>query len=161
MVGFTVNSSLDWILEKYNIAEDIGLLVIDIDSDDYHVFNAIKNTHPEVVLVEYNPAIPNEIDVVQKKGTENRIGASLAALIRLGKEKGYEPVFVTDTNIIFVNKIEYPKLGIQNNSINSLRPYNPYEAYVLKDYLGNYATTGNTEKIWVSGNIPANINEAP
>lgn len=74
------------------------LLVIDIDGNDYWVWNAITSYAPRVVVMEYNATFPPPVDWViaydpaaQWDGTI-MFGASLTALERLGRKKGYSLV---------------------------------------------------------------------
>jgi hypothetical protein len=74
------------------------LLSIDIDGNDYWIWKAITDYRPRVVVVEYNPFYPPPARWVMAEDPNFRwqrttyFGASLAALSRLGKAKGYELV---------------------------------------------------------------------
>ena len=74
------------------------LLSIDIDGNDYWIWKAITDYRPRVVVVEYNPFYPPPTRWVMAEDPTFRwqrttyFGASLAALSRLGKAKGYELV---------------------------------------------------------------------
>ena len=83
------------IFKKYNVPEVFDLLSIDIDFNDYWVWQALENYSPRVVVIEYNSTHQiTESKVVkydQKAmwdGT-NYFGASLLALVKLAKIKGY------------------------------------------------------------------------
>lgn len=74
------------------------LLVIDIDGNDYWVWKAVVDYRPRVVVVEYNAFYPPpsrwvmaEDPTFSWKQTDY-YGASLGALSRLGKSKGYDLV---------------------------------------------------------------------
>ena len=41
---------------RYTACDDIGLLSIDIDGNDYWVWNAIDKINPRIVVCEYNSA---------------------------------------------------------------------------------------------------------
>lgn len=74
------------------------LLSIDIDGNDYWIWKAISDYRPRVVVVEFNPFYPPPARWVMAEDPTFRwqrttyFGASLAALSRLGKAKGYELV---------------------------------------------------------------------
>jgi hypothetical protein len=82
-----------------NISGEIDLLSIDIDGNDYWVWKAIDVINPRVVVIEYNAAMGTdeaitvkydpEFDVQKKHPTQAYFGASLLALTKLGKTKGY------------------------------------------------------------------------
>jgi len=86
---------INQLIKKYNIPKKFDLLSIDIDFNDYWVWKAITNYHPNVVVIEFNSSLPpTESSVVQYDpeaiwdGT-NYFGASLLALQNLGHTKGY------------------------------------------------------------------------
>jgi len=83
------------IFKKYKVPKQFDLLSIDIDFNDYWVWQAIQGYSPRVVVIEYNASIPpTRSEVVRYDpharwdGT-NYFGASLLALEKLGKAKGY------------------------------------------------------------------------
>ena len=76
-------------------SRDFDVLSIDIDGNDYHVWNAVTRYRPRVVVIEYNPTIPTAVDFVQPADMSINQGSSIAAQARLGKEKGYELVAAT------------------------------------------------------------------
>ena len=41
----------------------IDLLSIDIDGNDYHIFESLKKLRPRLIICEYNPTIPVWYDV--------------------------------------------------------------------------------------------------
>ncbi len=74
------------------------LLVVDIDRNDYWVWKAIRSYSPRVVVIEYNAIFPPGISWVVNYEAKSwwdgssHFGASLTALEKLGKEKGYSLV---------------------------------------------------------------------
>lgn len=87
--------NIQHLFQKYNVPKNFDLLSIDIDYNDYWVWNAIVDYHPRVVVIEYNSSIPpTESRVVPydpdaKWDGTNYFGASLLALKNLGSKKGY------------------------------------------------------------------------
>jgi hypothetical protein len=77
---------------------EIDLLSIDIDVNDYWVWKAIDVVSPRVVVIEYNAVLRPPMSLVvpyeptQRWDGTNYGGASLEALVRLGKTKGYRIV---------------------------------------------------------------------
>ncbi|MFY7697184.1 MAG: hypothetical protein ACOVQK_12630, partial [Cyanobium sp.] len=118
-VAATGSSSLDSILAREGVApEGIDLLSIDIDGDDYHVWASLVTFRPRVVVIEHNPTIPPELDLVQRQG--EYFGASAAALTRLAKGKGYGLAACTATNCIFVREDDFPALGFSEPELSSI-----------------------------------------
>src|SRR5262249_44105461 len=89
-VGCRRLDNLDVLLSPTGIPRDFDLLSIDIDGNDYHVWDAVTTYEPKIVCVEFNPTIPVDLDWVQKQDPKAMQGASLKALVRLGGQKGYE-----------------------------------------------------------------------
>lgn len=94
-----INDLLTKYLAAHPINSDIDLLSIDIDGNDYWVWQAIHVVQPVVVVIEYNPTFGREAALtIPYDPTFNRFtshptgfyhGASLAALARCGQKKGY------------------------------------------------------------------------
>ena len=120
LVSFEGINTLDNIFKETNIPMDFDLLSIDIDGNDYHVWKSLKNYHPKVVIIEFNPSIPSDIEFIQEKNFAVNHGNSLLSLKKLGKIKGYELISTTVCNGIFVRKEFFDLFEISDNSINSL-----------------------------------------
>lgn len=80
---------------KYAVPPEFDLLSIDIDGNDYWVWRAIEGYSPRVVVIEYNASLaPDQSRTIrydpafQWDGT-SYFGASLRALAKLGRSKGY------------------------------------------------------------------------
>ncbi|TDX00959.1 hypothetical protein [Dinghuibacter silviterrae] len=67
-------------------AQEVGLLSIDIDGEDYWVWDAIHQVRPWIVIIEAKIEL-GAASVVGRYGT--RGGASVPALCRLAEAKGY------------------------------------------------------------------------
>lgn len=87
------------LIEAAGFEGDLGLLSIDVDGMDYWLWKAVQVVRPAVVAVEYNASFGAErsITVPYKEHFDSRRehasgwyhGASLAALEKLGRERGY------------------------------------------------------------------------
>jgi len=114
-------NSLDDALASTDCPRDFDLLSIDVDGNDWHVWNSVEAYRPRAVIIEYNPSIPNDVIFIQDRDMEINEGSSLAALIRLGKTKGYELAACTQCNAVFVTETDYPLLEIPDNSVDAMR----------------------------------------
>src|SRR5208337_5661981 len=56
-----VSNNLDEILESTPIPCDFDLLSIDVDGDDYLIWETLKDYHPQVVVLEVNSSFSPEI----------------------------------------------------------------------------------------------------
>ena len=149
-VGINENS-LENILHRNNFSrvEDVDLLSIDIDSNDYYIFESLQVLRPRVIICEYNPTIPSELDIYP--AYDNDIGCSVGALVRIGKEKGYTLVALTYVNVIFVRtdvahlvtsqyETNIRNLGLSRSLLNVITDYSGRTALVAaKEYFEPYA----------------------
>ncbi|MFH0804157.1 MAG: hypothetical protein V1896_00970 [Candidatus Zambryskibacteria bacterium] len=90
--------NVESLFKENNVKNDVDLLSVDIDGNDYWVWKAIKNFKPRVVVLEYNAGYGPDLAVVQKYDKDyfwkrtHFYGSSLNALNKLAKEKGYSLV---------------------------------------------------------------------
>jgi hypothetical protein len=93
---------LDDLLWRYRWPHNCDLGVIDIDGQDYHVWDAMKEYAPRLMLVEYSLALENPppplscIDVTRQAGR--------GAILEMGTKKGYIALAQTHVNILFAER---------------------------------------------------------
>ena len=146
-VGWESGNDLDGFLGGTPIAQDFDVLSIDIDGNDWHVWHALKNYRPRLVVVEFNPSASNELYFVQDANGALNQGASLRAMVDLGKSKGYELVATTYTNAFFVLAEDFDKLGIADNSIDAM--HEPHiEIQICQGYDGTIFAAGHLLLNW-------------
>lgn len=132
-------NSLDAIAIRAKIGQDIDLLSIDIDGDDYYIFESLNWIRPRVVVCEYNPTIPAEIDLFPEYG--NYFGASVAALCRVAQAKGYVLVAITETNCIFVQENLAPAFEQYETSVERIK-IEKHLVYLVTNFAGDYVVCG-------------------
>jgi hypothetical protein len=98
--AFVTRENINELLRRNGLEGDIGLLSIDIDGNDYWVWEAIDVVTPRIVIAEYNSrfgaeravTVPYRSDFMRQAAHPSMIyyGASLAALVHLGDRKGYD-----------------------------------------------------------------------
>jgi hypothetical protein len=121
MVGFEESSSLESLLRGHPIPNNVDVLSIDIDGNDYHVWASIRSLRPKLVVIEFNPTIANTVRFIQECRSDLNHSSSAAALVELAKSKGYELIAVTNWNVIFVDSQYYPLFNIPDNSLAVMR----------------------------------------
>ena len=97
--AFITTENINELFTNNGFNGEIGLLSIDIDGNDYHVWSAINTINPVIVIAEYNSVfgenmpytIPYKPDFIRKsEGIEKLFyGASITSLCCLANEKGY------------------------------------------------------------------------
>ncbi len=116
--AFISQENINQLIQNAGVSGDIGLLSIDIDGNDYWIWDSIsdKLISPRIVIVEYNSVfgrdvaitIPYKSDFVRSAAHFSNLyyGASLKALVLLAQKKGY--IFVgsnsAGNNAFFVRK---------------------------------------------------------
>jgi hypothetical protein len=115
-IEFDGENTLDHILKSTPIPKDLDLLSIDIDGNDYYIWESLKEYQPKVVIIEFNPSIPSDLEFVQERNMKINQGTSILSINILGQSKGYELVGTTNCNAIFVKKEYFNLFGIEDNT---------------------------------------------
>jgi hypothetical protein len=99
VAAFITRDNINGLFISNGFQGKIGLLSIDIDGNDYWVWEKIEAVDPDIVIVEYNAifgsehavTIPYQADFYRtdKHFSDLYWGASLPALVILGERKGY------------------------------------------------------------------------
>jgi len=112
--AFIDRDNINELISKNGISGDIGLLSVDIDGNDFWVWEAISVIEPRIVICEYNSlfgseksvSIPYDASFYRTAAHESNLywGASISAFYELGKSKGYSLVGSNraGNNIFFV-----------------------------------------------------------
>ncbi|GLD96531.1 hypothetical protein PINS_up005214 [Pythium insidiosum] len=148
------DNTLDRILQRHAaVPKDVDLMSIDVDGADYHIWAELTEFRPKVIIIEFNPTIPNNVVYIQARSTNIYHGSSLAALIALAKQKGYELVSTTTFNAFFVDQRFYPLFNIDDNHIDKMHDV-PMPTEFFQLYDGTIKITGCKKLIWK--NVPIN-----
>jgi hypothetical protein len=119
--AFITTQNINQLLSENGIVGEIGILSIDIDGNDYWLWDAIDVVNPTIVIIEYNfrfgkelaVTIPYDPSFERAKAHSSRLyfGASLKALCSLGKKKGYAFVGCNSNgvNAFFVRRDKKPE----------------------------------------------------
>lgn len=126
--SFITAENINQLFDIANVPKSFDFLSIDIDGMDYWIWKALENYRPRILFIEYNAVHQPPKLAVQPYDPNNVwnrtrwFGASLQSLTNLGKEKGYELIGCCDNGAVaaFVTKEEFPKLGIADNSAETL-----------------------------------------
>jgi hypothetical protein len=97
--AFVTRENINALIEEAGFGGKLGLLSIDIDGNDYWVWEALTVADPAIVVCEYNPilgdtrpiSIPYSSHFERLKSHYSGLyfGASIAALKHLAAKKGY------------------------------------------------------------------------
>jgi hypothetical protein len=130
---------------KAGMTGDIGLLSIDIDGNDYWVFEAVDVVSPRIVIVEYNSVFgPDHAVTVLPDAKFDRtrahhstlyFGASVAAFTRLAAKKGYSLVGSNTAG----NNLFY----VRDDVVGSLPVVSPRDGWVASRFRESRDPEGN------------------
>ncbi|MGC8823988.1 MAG: FkbM family methyltransferase [Bacteroidales bacterium] len=137
-VGLSEEDKLDTLLSKYDIPADFDLLSIDVDGNDYYIFQSLENYSPTLIIVEFNFTIPLPLELIQKPG--EYFGASAMAMYNLAKLKGYELCCISGGNLFFVRSDRFKELGIPSVDLSKVFPYE-FLCHVISAYDGRLFLT--------------------
>ena len=122
--AFVTRDNIDDLLKEAGFLGEVGLLSIDIDGNDYWVWEKLTAINPVIVIVEYNSIFGPDLAVTipyhpnfarhQAHYSGQFWGASLTALIQLAEKKGYSPVGCNSAgnNAYFVRKDKIDNLPV-------------------------------------------------
>ena len=143
--AFVTRENINDLLRNGGIEGDIGLLSIDIDGNDYWVWEAIDCISPRIVICEYDSILGPERPVVSPYDPaflKTRAhysflygGASLAALELLGRRKGY--------TLVGSNSAGSNAFFVRTDVLGELRAMTPKEAYVRSKFRNSRDRQGN------------------
>jgi hypothetical protein len=100
------------IFAEHGVPKDLDLLSIDVDGNDYYLWEALKEYRARVVIIEINPAYPPPQRWVMAYNPQHTwrhddyYGASLASLTALGNRLGYALLGIDDNvvNAFFIRR---------------------------------------------------------
>jgi hypothetical protein len=131
--------NINALFAKHSVPDEFDLLSIDLDGNDYWVWQAIEVRYrPRVLIMEYNAFVPPDKSKTiaydpdfRWRGTDY-FGASLLALARLSKRKGYSLVYCekSGVNAFFVRDDCAP---IKQRPVEEL--YRPFNHQIRNKYL--------------------------
>jgi hypothetical protein len=95
--------NVEHLLAENSVPFNLDVLSIDVDGNDYWLWNALNRWRPRLLVIEYNPHIPPSKKWVMQENLDHKwdgttyYGASLASLTALGRKKGYTLVATDST----------------------------------------------------------------
>ncbi len=103
--------TIDELLPRCGVDPEPAVLSIDVDGNDYHLWERLESVRPRLLVIEYNAALDPRAEQVQPyspAGPDGTafFGASLGALEALGRRKGYRLVHteLAGVNAFFVRE---------------------------------------------------------
>jgi hypothetical protein len=126
---FIMKENVVELFKKYNVPQNINLLSVDIDFNDFYCLKEILvNYQCDIIICEYNGthlANEDKIIIYDKNGKwdySNYFGVSLLSLDKLGKKYNYQLVYCdkTGTNCFFVHNNIIKNKDLKFKNINDI-----------------------------------------
>jgi hypothetical protein len=134
--AFIDKDNINDLIKTNGLSGDIGLLSVDIDGNDYWVWEAINCISPRIVICEYNSifgaykkvTIPYDKYFVYSKAHFSTLywGASIAAFNYLAQQKGY--------SLVCSNNMGNNLFFVRNDLMGNLPINSPEKAYVKSQF---------------------------
>lgn len=139
--NFVTKENINEIILNNSFNGKIGLLSIDIDGNDYWIWDAISSINPDVLIIEYNSLFGSEKSLTIKydknfirpnKGIYKCLyGASLKAITNLSEKKGYSLVAVNSNG----NNAFYVRNELLNEKIYKRDVIECFKKNTFKEYI--------------------------
>jgi hypothetical protein len=109
---FVTAENIVSLFQKYHVPFEAGVLSIDIDANDFWVWKALPVDYQfDLAIIEYNSSLGWKESLVMPYQSDYRwdgtdyFGASIAALEKLGRQKGYILIYAerSGNNLFFLN----------------------------------------------------------
>lgn len=141
-VATSGDDAIDHILPP-RFQHSLDYMSIDIDGDDWEVFERLTHVRPRVVSVEYNQSIPPPHKIRQACRGDS-LGASAAVLDEIAQKKDYVLVAMTRTNMFFVVREEASFFDVYEKELTALYDWS----------LVTYLSTDNQGRPFLVGAAP-------
>jgi hypothetical protein len=124
-------SNINQLIGDNGLHGEVGLLSIDIDGNDYWVWQSLEIVSPQIIVCEFNALWGPELMVsipyapLFSRGEAHYsnlyFGASLATMTSLGRSKGY--------SLVGVNLAGNNAFFVRNDCMSSLKSLDPKDAW--------------------------------
>lgn len=145
IAAFVNRDNINELISNAGFSGQIGLLSIDIDGNDYWVWEQLNVVDPIIVIVEYRSlwgasrsvTIPYDKNFSRNAAHYSNLyyGASLKALHDLGKSKGF--------SLVHCNTAGNNAFFVKTSALNGLNALTPQEAFVHSRYRESRAKDGS------------------
>lgn len=142
---FITKENINQTIKDAGFSGEIGLLHIDIDGNDYWIWEAINCIQPDIVIVEYNSVfgidrpitVPYQADFVRSNAHYSNLyaGTSLTALHLLSQKKGYA--------FVGCNSAGNNAYFVKNEKVKNLKVLSIEQGYVVSKFREARGKEGN------------------
>lgn len=157
VAAFITRDNINDLITKAGFAGELGILSVDIDGNDYWVWERLTCVNPQLVIAEYNSvfgadralSVPYDAAFQRTVAHSSNLywGCSLAALCHLANQKGYEFVGCNSNgnNAYFVRK----------DKMADLKPLTPQQGFIESKFRESRDADG--QLTFISGSERAEV----
>lgn len=134
--SFITRDNINQTIASSNFSDDIGILSIDVDGNDYWIWEAITTVRPILVIIEFNAVfdidraitIPYSDDFLRQDAHYSYLyfGASLSAVVSLAMKKGY--------TFIGTNSASVNAYFLKNENLGNFKPKNIRDSFTSSKF---------------------------
>ena len=138
---FVSTDNINEIILDNKFRDNIGILSIDIDGNDYWLWESINVVSPDILIIEYNANFGSKKSLTikydenfqrSKKGLNKLIyGASLSALYKLAKKKNYSLVLVNSNG----NNAFFVRDNLLNSNVSAKTVEECFKKNTFKEFI--------------------------
>lgn len=142
---FITAENINQLITEQNFENELGILHIDIDGNDYWVWKSITSVNPVIVIVEYNSVFgdnnawttPYDSNFARSDAHFSNLyyGSSLLSLCDLAEEKGY--------NFVGCNSAGNNAYFVRKDKLGKFKPLTSSEGYVCSKFSESRDEKGN------------------
>jgi len=130
--------NIESIFRTSEVPTEFDFLSIDLDGNDYWIWDSLSSFSPRLVCIEYNSTFPPDITCVMAYNPKHvwnqtsYFGSSLKAMEKLGRKKGYQLIGCdfTGCNAFFVRNDQ--KLELFEDPFTAENHYEPPRYFLRK-----------------------------
>jgi hypothetical protein len=161
--AFITRENINGLLTQSGFSDDLGVLSIDLDGNDYYVLEAINAYRPRILICEYNAVFGDTRKItIPYASTFDRAtahyshlyyGASLAAITFLADKKGYSLVGTNSAG----NNAFYVRSDLLTDELKVLSPedaYSPSKFRECRDRKKNLTYMGGNGRLDLIKGLP-------
>jgi hypothetical protein len=161
--AFITRDNINQLLAESGFEQDLGILSVDIDGNDYYVLDAIANFHPRILICEFNAvfggtrciSVPydKDFDRTAKHHSNLYTGASLAAITHLAQNRGYTLVGTNSAR----NNAFYVRSDLMNDKLQALtveQAYSPSNFRESRDEHGCLTFVAGDDRLELIRGMP-------
>lgn len=145
--SFITRDNINKTIEENGLSGELGILSVDIDGNDYWVWEAITCVKPAIVICEYNSLFGPKAKIstpyianfyrTNAHASNMYYGASISALNYLAESRGYR--------LIAGNSVGNNIFFVREDLLGALRIQTPTEAYVRAGFREARSSKGEVE----------------